>query len=124
MRAWLEKTTRPSAEYHKMLAQYEKEKAVWDKAHANGIISGLDFPPVPPSRVSYNKYGISLHVYGKAGSYDIWPWDRISNLDDILWWVSHLCGKTWCDRRLVRDFVELARAYIREDIKAETEASE
>jgi len=112
MRAWLEKTNNHTAEYLRMQAEYEQAKAEWDKAHPNGVHCFAEIPPFPPSRVSYNKYGISLHVYGESGSYDIWPWNRVDTKDAILWWVLELGGKLWCDARLIKDFVELTMAYV------------
>jgi len=108
MRAWREQTDKPSAEYMEKLAAYESKKAEWERLHPDRFLVDNAFPPSPPSRVSYNDAGISLHVYSQGGSYDIFPWKRIRAHIDILWWVQRLTNKTWCDRELIRDFVELS----------------
>jgi len=108
--AWKEKTSDPSAEYKLKYDAYKKARAEWKMWHPTGVFTIADRPPEKVSRVSYNGCGISLHVYGDDGTYDIFTWERVDSLEKILWWVYHLSQKTWCDRLLIRDFIELTTA--------------
>jgi len=119
MRAWREQSTNASAEYRQKLSAYETAKCAWEKRHADGIFPLCDLTPSPPSRVSYNTYGISLHVYDAGGSYNIFPWSRVGTYENIIWWVQHLCNKRWSDPRLIRDFVQLVEANLHGEIAKE-----
>lgn len=111
MRAWKETKENNVAEYAARVRQYVFQRELFALRHRREIRSGilledLDLLPVPPSRVSYSESGISLHVHPN-GVFDIHPWSRIDTPLKLLRWVREVSGKTWADRRMIRDLVEL-----------------
>lgn len=112
MKAWKEDGSRD--QYKKLLDIYKAEKLAFDKKypHENEgpfvvrSFSEILEMPTEPSKVSYDKIGISLHVYGIYNTLDI-EWDRIKNTkESIIGWIIYLTHKRWCSPKLIYDFIE------------------
>ena len=93
MNAWKENGN--TDQYAELIKKYKTAKCKWDKKHKeNGLFPEMSLyefckMPIPPSRVSFNDVGVSLHVYGLYNTYDI-EWDDVgSSLKDLLNWVHY-----------------------------------